>query len=647
MANSTHSIGFRRLMDAVLKNVSEPLQSRLFDTWITGEDTPDAGRQIATDLLLIATSLHVKKQSLTHGQYAFLGDLYDHCLHKERGDTVDQHKKRLIDLVTENEFYWEPPISSLNLLRGYDAVSKTTVAPMYKDLLLKIVTVTLTHVEKPTAVDNQILSDYEQLWTEIVTATRTPAKRVHPDSSPLIADINRAVLELVVPAREVIKAVDELQRMPGLKDTEGFIRKSFTNYCAQAILADSHVDQKELELFHDLAPTLMFFGKQGSIQNLQEAFQRASKNIEPNETPLLVSILDMYDRSMHTELGARARSLYFRLANTAFKADLTVSADELEWLEKFKDTLYPHETLERVEKLVSEDGIEKLPDRPVFGNISVEQSLEELNASVGLERVKQDMAQLVNFIKVQQMREQKGLPGSGIPKHFVFCGNPGTGKTSVARILSNIYKALGIFKKGQIVQASRADLVVEGHPGKSAVKVKDSSFAAIGGVLFIDEANELLQEGVQDPQGKEAVETLVKAIEDRPETIVVILAGQQDKLERFLNSNTALKTRFNKAFYFDDYSPEQMLEIFQSFCNRAAFQTSPEVLRLVKSIFEQIHAERSGGFGNAKEVRRIFESIIGNQANRIIALLPVNEEILSTITEDDVQPLLAALSVRQ
>lgn len=647
MANSTHSIGFRRLMDAVLKNVSEPLQSRLFDTWNAGEDVPDSGRQMATDLLLIASSLHVKKNGLSHGQYAFLGDLYDHCLHKERGSSVEEYKKKLLDLVTDNEFYWEPPIASLNLLRGYDAASKTTIAPMYKDLLLKIVTVTLTHVEKPTPADNQLLAEYDQLWTEIVTATRTPSKRVHPDSSPLIADINRAVLELIVPAKEVIKAVDELQRMPGLKDTEGFIRKSFTNYCAQAILADSHVDQKELELFYDLAPTLMFFGNQGSIQNLQEAFQRASKNIEPNETPLLVSILDMYDRSMHTELGARARSLYFRLANTAFKADLTVSPDELEWLEKFKDTLYPHETLERVEQLVSADGIEKLPDRPVFGNISVEQSLEELNNTVGMDRVKQDMAQLVNFIKVQQMREQKGLPGSGVPKHFVFCGNPGTGKTSVARILSNIYKALGIFKKGQIVQASRADLVVEGHPGKSAIKVKDSSFAAIGGVLFIDEANELLHEGVQDPQGKEAVETLIKAIEDRPETIVVVLAGQQDKMERFLNSNTALKTRFNKAFYFDDYSPEQMLEIFQSFCSRAAFQTSPNVLRLVKSLFEQIHAERGEGFGNAKEVRRIFEGIIGNQANRIIALLPVNEEILSTITEEDVQPLIAGLGVRK
>ena len=638
MPNSTHILGFRRLFDAVVNNVIQALQERLLQTWRADEDKPDASRQIALDMTQIATSLHVMKGGISWRQHAFMGDLYDHALQNYHASgTVDEHKTRFTSLA-QTEAYWEPPTTSLNLLRGYDAIEKTNTARMYKDLLQKIVTVTLNNVEKPGAKDPQIIEFFDSMWNEVVTASRLPQKCFHPESTALAADLNKAVLEFAVPARDVIKTVDQLTQMDALKDTEGFIRKTFTNYCAQAVLVDSIVDRKELELFHDLAPTLMFFGKQGSVENLQEIFRGASKNISPTEVPLLVSILDIYDNSMKTELGDRARSLYFRLADSAFKSDNTVDEEEMAWLEQFKNTLYPHGIAE-VEQKPSNNSLDKQSgETQVIGNVTVDQSLEELNALVGLDTVKQDLAQLLNFIKVQKMREAKGMPGSAIAKQFAFNGNPGTGKTSVARILANIYRTLGVIEKGHVVEVDRADLVA-GLSGQTEAKIKEVVESALGGVLFIDEPYEL----IQDSNGQEAVDALVNAMEDNSESLVVIVAGFPEKMDRFLNANSALKSLFNKFFHFDDYSPEQMLQIYELFCSRAAFITSPSALLLVKAIFEKLYSERREGYGNARDVRRVFHSIIGNQANRIISLPHVNEEILSTINDEDVRLTVAAL----
>ncbi len=634
MPNSTHSRGFRRLFDAVVSNVTQPLEIRLREAWRAGEDEPDASRQLATDIMLVATALHVKKGGLSWEQYAFLGDMYDYAFMQDYlGTSVDEHITRFFNLAAENEQYREPPTLSLNLLRGYDAIEKTQTARMYKDFLLKMVSVTLTNVEKPTIQDDQIVGDFDSYWTEVITAARVPAKRMLTDSSPLIADLNKAVLEFIVPARDVIRAVDELAHVESLRDTEGFIRRSFTNYCAQAILVDSVVDQRELQLFHDLAPTLMFFGHQGSIQNLQELFRTAVKNIGPNETPLLVGILDIYDNSMKTELGRRARSLYFKLANLAFKADLSVTQEEVDWLAQFKKTLYPEGTVD-IEQISKQTSGSK--SQPVIATVSAAQSLEDLNQLIGLDRVRQEFAQLVNFIKVQQMRVEKGLPGSSVPKHFVFYGNPGTGKTSVSRILGNVYREMGIIKKGRVAEVNCSDLLTS-NVSQSSLKIREAVSSNRGNVLFIDEAYAF----GQGSQGAQYVDALIKAMDDHRDAVVVVLAGNQQRLESFVNAHSGLKSRFGRSFQFDDFTPEQMVQIYEMFCTRAAFQSSPSALSLVQALFEQLYSKRGESFGNAGEVRHIFESIIGHQANRIISLPHVNEEILSTIIDDDVRPFVS------
>ncbi len=644
MANSPHSAGFHRLFDKVAVNIAQPLEDRLWQTWQAGDETPDAYKQMALEITLIATALHAKKNGLTREQYAFLGDLHDHALDQDyEGYSVQNHMDRFRQLA-ENELFQEPPRTGLDLLRGYDALWETTNARMYKDLLSKIVSVTLTTVETPTAKDNHIVTDFDTFWTEVLTATRTKQKCLHPDSLGLIEDINRAVLEFIAPARDVIEALDNLSSIDYLKDTDGFIRREFRSYLMQAILVDSRLDQKELELFHDLAPTLMLFGSDASQKSLKDLVQETQISIEPTETPLLVNILDVYDDTMNTELGDRARALYFRLTNTVFKADMNVGKPEMEWLEQFKQTLYPQRTIELLQQGTDPPSLmNQPPGKQIIVSATIEQSLEELSLLIGLDRVKQDLAQLVNFIKVQQMRTEKGLPGSPITKHLVFYGNPGTGKTTVARILANIYRALGILTKGQLVEVDRAGLVA-GYLGQTALKVKEVVASALGGVLFIDEAYALFQEGGQDSYGQEAIDTLVKAMEDHRDDLVVIVAGYPEKMARFVNANPGLKSRFNKFFLFEDYTPDQMLEILELFCKRAAFQMNGSALELVKVLFEKLHAERTEGFGNARDVRNVFECVISNQANRIVSLAHVNEEILSTITDEDVRPIVEAMT---
>lgn len=644
MPNSSHSRSFRRLFDTTVSNIAPPLQERLNDIQKSGEELQDASNQLALDIVLVATSLHVRKGGLTKQQYAFLGDMCDHAYRQDYlATSIEEHTQRFVAKAQEDELYHEPPTVSLNLLRGYDVLQQTQFTRMYKDFLMKIVSMTLTTCEKGTPEDEKIMAEFDAFWTEVATATRNPRTRVHRESSTLIDDLNKAVVQFVGPTREVVRAVEQLSQMEALKDTEGFIRRTFTNYCAQAILVDSVVDSRELELFHDLAPTLMFFGKQGSIQNLQELFRSAAKNIAPTEMPLLVSILDIYDQTRRTDLGKRARALYFKLANTAFKSDTTVSDEEMVWLNQYTQTLFPGGMTQHAPtRSLYSSG--KHTVKPTVGlkhqrdnQITFDQSLEELNSLIGLDQVKSDFAQLVNFIKVQKMREEKGLPGSSLPKTLAFYGNPGTGKSTVAKILGNIYRDLGLLKKGQVVEVNRADL---GGPHQIPSKLREAVSSTRGGVLLINDAWAIVQDA---PRAEEYIDALDSAMRDHKDALVVILAGNAGRMEQFIDSYSSLKANFNRFLMFEDYTPAQMYEMYELFCSRAAFQTSPSAQKMVKSIFEQIYAKRGEGFGNAREVRRIFDGIIGTQANRVISLPDVNEEVLSTITDEDVEPLLKSL----
>lgn len=241
-------------------------------------------------------------------------------------------------------------------------------------------------------------------------------------------------------------------------------------------------------------------------------------------------------------------------------------------------------------------------------------ALADLNELIGLYEVKQDVFRLVNFLRVQQLRGQASLPSVAITRHFVFYGNPGTGKTSVARLMGRIYKSLGVLSIGHLVETDRSGLVA-GYLGQTALKVTEVVEEALGGVLFIDEAY-ALDSG--DNYGKEAIETLLKRMEDNRDDLIVIIAGYPEKMKNLLASNPGLSSRFTKYFEFRDYLPEDLLEIFKLYCRRAGYLLPPDAESAAYDLIKEAYAEKEDTFGNARYVRNLFEKVIENQANRII-----------------------------
>ncbi len=258
--------------------------------------------------------------------------------------------------------------------------------------------------------------------------------------------------------------------------------------------------------------------------------------------------------------------------------------------------------------------------------------MEELNELVGLKTVKHDVEELIGLAKVRKMREEKGMKAVPMSLHLVFSGNPGTGKTTVARILGKLYKEIGILSTGQMIETDRSGLVA-GYVGQTAIKTQKKIQEAMGGILFIDEAYMLNQK--DENFGQEAIDTILKAMEDHRDEFIVIVAGYTQLMKEFVESNPGLKSRFNKFFEFPDYTNEELQAIFELQCKKYQYKLTEEADRAVREEIIRLEEAKGENFANAREVRNLFEKIIANQAARVSALEDVDEETLSTITIDD------------
>ncbi|HBA10732.1 MAG TPA: stage V sporulation protein K [Eubacterium sp.] len=265
---------------------------------------------------------------------------------------------------------------------------------------------------------------------------------------------------------------------------------------------------------------------------------------------------------------------------------------------------------------------------------SADELIAELNSLTGLTAVKEDVNALINLLKVQKMREQMGMKQTSVNKHLVFMGNPGTGKTTVARLLAKIYKAIGAISKGHLVEVDRSGLVC-GYIGQTATKTAEVIESALGGVLFIDEAYTLTNGKGQGDFGQEAVDTLLKGMEDHRDDLVVIVAGYTELMDEFLDSNPGLRSRFNKFINFEDYTAEEEVEILINNCKKQEYMLSRDALEEARRFFTDRVADKPEGYANARDVRNYLEKAISNQATRIVGLKDVDKNILAMLEKED------------
>ena len=352
------------------------------------------------------------------------------------------------------------------------------------------------------------------------------------------------------------------------------------------------------------------------------------------------------------EITEYFRMLIFRLCQLLAKLDGIVTDREKAWLkqilrmqelleEQYTDDYgNPLPTQGKKEWIAkAEEALEAIETKKDHSSddftkpTTIPSSFDELNELIGLTGTKREIVSLSNYIQMKQKRDDMGLKSPNVSYHCVFTGNPGTGKTTVARLLAGIYKELGVLERGHLVETDRAGLVAE-YVGQTAVKTNKIIDEALDGVLFIDEAYSLVQGGRED-YGKEAIATLLKRMEDDRDRLVVILAGYTNEIEEFINSNPGLRSRFNRYIHFADYTAEELYDIFCLMMKKNEYIMEEESCEVLKKYFVDVVSNKPKDFGNARYVRNMFERTIQNQANRLATEGNLTKDMLKEIKAED------------
>lgn len=415
------------------------------------------------------------------------------------------------------------------------------------------------------------------------------------------------------------------------------------------------VDNKLSENEEKLAGILFFqlFQKQLQGEPLKSALDELIPYTESLDWRSLVQPFILYE-PLEAEIVELQTSVV-RLGNLIAKAD-GAKAAETEQLQKVQNELFQglqlddqrkkpnstdtptYQTVKQIQKKF-EKGAET--EQQISATIqepeeSLEEALKDLNQLIGLEKVKDEVNQLTNFIKVQQLREKEGLSKNKLSLHMVFGGNPGTGKTTVARLLGRIYGSMGVLKKGHLVETDRSGLVAE-YSGQTAPKTNKVIDTAMDGVLFIDEAYSLIADASEDPFGHEAVQALLKRMEDNRDRLIVILAGYPNEMTRLLESNPGLSSRFAHRIDFADYPPQDLAGIWMLIARKNEYKMNAPAMGKLLVGLQWLFDRRDKHFGNGRLVRNTFEKAIRHLADRIVKLSPITKEHLTQIEASDIR----------
>lgn len=441
----------------------------------------------------------------------------------------------------------------------------------------------------------------------------------------------------------------------GLRDLYWY---DFRNYFLYLANANGEISDEEIEFINE------FFG--GSITKEDVIALIKDEKISdpefeqklPTGIRLLLGMVYLNSSNHMEEIADAVLKLYDGLGKEFMACDQVITAREIDKFriynamlrEKFvEDHFLKKEDLpvrenSRKEDFAKKEDLAAKENSPEKENLpeaekreEPEESLEELMAKlnnlIGLAEVKEEVTDMINLMQVRNIRKERGMKNSPMSYHMVFSGNPGTGKTTVARLLAKIYAKIKVLSKGQLIEVDRSGLV-GGYVGQTAIKVQEVVKQAEGGILFIDEAYALALGGEAD-YGKEAINTLLKCMEDMRDNLVVIVAGYPDLMNTFLDANPGLRSRFNKHIFFSDYNSEELLAIFHSMCKEGGYELSQEADEYLKEHLDELLGREKSNFANGREVRNLYEKTLTKQAGRIMKLeKPTDEELAELVLED-------------
>ena len=463
---------------------------------------------------------------------------------------------------------------------------------------------------------NQITSEFDTfIKRELIESENVSRYFIsHEPFSNYIEDVSQETVINSIAIKDICKIFINLNHSINIDTLEGKILFLYR-------LKEANI-RPDFDTFNNYCYSFSLNSKTIKIRVITDGLIKQAYNMNLNLEELDTNdfyfkrILDQVDK----ELSKKYMVLLYRFASVVAKADGKITKEEENWLSQML-------TMTEADK-------KRDNEQP---NLRISQSgsnpIEELESLIGLESVKKDVVSLANFIKMKKMREEKGLKSPNISYHCVFSGNPGTGKTTVARILANIFKELGILKSGHLVETDRSGLVAE-YVGQTALKTNKIIDSALDGVLFVDEAYTLV--GGQNDYGKEAIATLLKRMEDDRERLIVILAGYSKEMEDFINSNPGLRSRFNRYILFPDYTSSELFDIFQLNAAKNEYVINEEANQYLKKKLDIVVQNKQKDFGNARYIRNYFELVIEHQANRLAADLDLTPDKLCELTLDDI-----------